>query len=136
MTAFFFTLLSLLSLFSFPLLAAEDEFQLLIPKEEEQSYFPLTIGQKTNESLQKSYRPLNYQQLLEQVLRENFGQQTRALDNQTIDLNWDNTFQSFWFPNPKLTLFSDEFKIFQLYKGSQNHNARSAKVRGGIGLFL
>lgn len=76
---------------------------------------------------------------IESGLRKNPGEAVRKYQNEILDLDWNDSFEEFWFPEVSLTVETDKQKLHHLFSGSvgkQELNASEKTPEGRIGLAL
>lgn len=57
--------------------------------------------------------------VIEQGIRKNSQEKIRRYQEEIEDLNWKDTFYSYWYPNMKLTLESDLMELYKISNGSE-----------------
>ncbi len=57
---------------------------------------------------------------IEQGLRLNPQERIRNYNRETLELNWDSAFYTFWFPNPSLTMTNENQRLKRISPGTSN----------------
>jgi len=83
--------------------------------------------------LHENYRPLLLDRVISQGLKDNFDQQKKEIENKILDLNWKDTYESFWYPDLKLTLTTTVQSI-ELLRGQNDRSSNSIAPYGTFGL--
>ena len=95
-----------------------------------------------NASIKKVYEPkgesraLSLKEVLEEGLRKNPEERVRDFDRQLLQLSWEDTYQSFWYPQLRLRLGTNQDqRIGRLYRGDrQGSSPTSSSPSGFFGL--
>lgn len=67
----------------------------------------------------KGAKPLDLSGAIEQALRKNYDQNQRDFSQEVLDLNWEDTKESFWMPQLSLRLQTDDHRVSRLKSGGQ-----------------
>lgn len=102
------------------------------PKELNSNSYVQSIDASTQSRLNSKALHLN--DVIEQGLRKNYGQQIRKYSDEILDLNWEDTWEDFWIPKVNITLISPEHRLGTLKSGSNNALPRSSRPDGALSL--
>lgn len=94
------------------------------------------IQKRDRFSINDNFQPLSLNEAIEQGLRQNSLEKTRKYERDLLEINWENTKDTFWLPQLKLTLSSGEQRIARLRRGSLTGNGTSRTPSGSLGLEL
>lgn len=81
--------------------------------------------------------PIKLRQVIEQGLRENPSERSRAFERSKLELNWSDSFESFWLPKVALTLNTDNHRIDRLATKDSNGSNQVGTTKtaaGSLGL--
>jgi outer membrane protein TolC len=83
-----------------------------------------------------SYKPITLNQALEQGLKDNHDQRMREYERQILELQWKDSWTSFWFPKIELTSTVDTHRFSRLRSGTDNIGTANRAADGGLSLDL
>ena len=102
------------------------------PKQLNSESYIQTIDETSQNRL--NVKPLHLNDVIEQGLRKNHGQQIRKYGSEILDLKWDDTWEDFWIPKVNITLISPEHRLGTIKSGSNNSIPRSNRPDGALAL--
>jgi outer membrane protein TolC len=86
--------------------------------------------------LKNNLKPLALTDAIEQGLRKSYPQLERNLQFKLLELNWQDTKESFWLPHIGITLSSAEQRIGRFKEGGKNGNQTTLTPAGSLALEL
>ncbi|PIK16688.1 TolC family protein [Halobacteriovorax sp. JY17] len=102
------------------------------PKQLNSESYIQTIDETSQDRL--NVKALHLNDVIEQGLRKNHGQQIRKYSSQILDLQWDDTWEDFWIPRVNITLISPEHRLGTVKSGSNNSIPRNKRPDGALAL--
>lgn len=95
------------------------------------------VQEKSTYKLDESYKTISLNDVIEQGLRLNSDQEIRNLQVELYQLNENANFRSFWLPELKLTLVSEEQRIGTLSSSRKDGSERAPyRSEGSFGFDL